>query len=256
MSTSSAAQNGTRRDGYLGIAHRLRQQIADGDLRPGVQLPPIAALSAQSGATPITVRRALRHLEEEGLVRVEHGVGTFVADWAAGHELLPSFSADLAAQNLRAETVVLAREVPVIHADAAVALGLSSDQSGLVRLVRLRKSGGNPIALQHSYFPEAQRELVEAYPPERSLYDWLREASGQLPMTASETLRCVALKKKTARLLECEPGSPAWHSARVTTDANGQPLLYDEAWLPGERVELHLTRSPGQSTANLVLRGG
>src|SRR5690349_21673720 len=109
MSTNPVAQNGLRRDGYLGIANRLRQRIAGGDLRPGVQLPPIASLSYEWGATPITIRRALRHLEEEGLIRVEHGVGTFVADWAASHELLPSFAADLTAQNLQAETVLLGR---------------------------------------------------------------------------------------------------------------------------------------------------
>ena len=254
MSTSLAAQNGQRRDGYLGIASRLRQRIAGGELRPGVQLPPIAALSSESGSTPITVRRALRHLEEEGLIRVEHGVGTFVADWAAGHELLPSFSADLAAQNLRAETIVLARECPVSHPAAARGLMLPSDQSELIRLVRLRRTAEGPIALQHSYFPDAQRQLVDAYSPDRSLYEWLREASGRLPMSATETLRCVALKKKTARLLECDPGTPAWHSTRITLDANGQPLLYDEAWLPGDRIELHLTKSPGRSTASLALR--
>lgn len=254
MSTSRVAQNGFRRDGYLGIATRLRQRIARGELPPGTQLPPIATLSAQSGATAITVRRALRHLEEEGLIRVEHGVGTFVADWAAGHELLPSFSADLAAQDQRAETLVLARECPVLHPAAALGLGLPSGEAELVRLVRLRNAAGKPIALQHSYFPAERRGLVEAYSPDRSLYEWLREASGQLPLSATESLRCVALKKKTARILECEPGAPAWHSTRITADANGSPLLYDEAWLPGDRIELHLSRSPGNSAANLALR--
>src|SRR5688572_29220841 len=122
MSTSLVEPNGHKREGYLGIANRLRQQIAGGKLRPGAQLPAIALLSAQSAATPITIRRALRHLEEEGLIRVEHGVGTFVADWAAGHDLLPSFSADLAAQNQQAETIVLAREHPVTREAAAKAL--------------------------------------------------------------------------------------------------------------------------------------
>jgi GntR family transcriptional regulator len=254
MSTNPVGLNGFRREGYLGIANRLRQRIAGGDLRPGVQLPPIAALSAQSGATPVTVRRALRHLEEEGLIRVEHGVGTFVADWAAGHDLLPSFSANLQAQDRQAETSVLAREWPVICADAARALGQPSDRSELVRLVRLRKTAGKPIALQHSYLPEAQQALVEGYSPEHSLYEWLREATGRLPLSASEMLRCISLPKVMASLLECEPASPAWHSTRLTTDANGAPLLYDEAWMPGDRVELQLTKSPGHSSAKLALR--
>lgn len=254
MSITHAGQNGFRREGYLGIANRLRQRIAGGELRPGVQLPPIASLSAHSGATPVTVRRALRHLEEEGLIRVEHGVGTFVADWAAGHDLLPSFSADLAVQNREAKTEVLARECPVFSVDAARALGLPSDGSELVRLVRLRRAGGAPIALQHSYLPEAQQSLVEGYSPEHSLYEWLREATGRLPLSASETLRCLSLPEQMAALLECEPASPAWHSTRITTDANGAPLLYDEAWMPGDRVELTLTKSPGHSAATLSLR--
>jgi DNA-binding GntR family transcriptional regulator len=254
MSTTQAVQNGFRREGYLGIANRLRQQIAGGELRPGVQLPPIAELSARSCATPVTVRRALRHLEEEGLIRVEHGVGTFVADWAAGHDLLPSFSANLQAQDQQAETSVLAREWPVICAYAARALGQPSDQSHLVRLVRLRKTAGKPIALQHSYLPEAQQSLVEGYCPEHSLYEWLREATGRLPLSANETLRCVSLPKEKAALLECDTGSPAWHSIRLTTDANGAPLLYDEAWMPGDRVDLTLIKAPGHSAATLTLR--
>lgn len=246
-------ENGSKREGYLGIAGRLRQRIAGGDLRPGAQLPPIASLSSQWAATPITIRRALRHLEEEGLIRVEHGVGTFVADWAAGHDLLPSFSASLAAQNRHAETIVLARDLNVGNEIAASALGLP-DEARLVRLVRLRRVSGRPIALQHSYLPDSLRSLVESYNPDRSFYEFLRESSGRLPISATETLQCTALSREVAGLLECEPNGPAWHSMRVTTDGNGMPLLYDEAWLPGDRVDLQLTKSPGHSAASLVLR--
>lgn len=237
----------------MGIANRLRQQIAGGDLRPGAQLPPIASLSTQWAATPITIRRALRHLEEEGLIRVDHGVGTFVADWAAGHDLLPSFSANLAAQNRHAETIVLARDTFMLREGAASAVGLSQS-AGLARLVRLRRVSGRPIALQHSYLPDHLWSLVETYNPERSFYEFLRETSGRLPISATETLQCVALSKEVAGLLECNSDTPAWHSTRVTTDGNGQPLLYDEAWLPGDRIDLKITKSPGHSAASLVLR--
>src|SRR5436309_2534118 len=84
--------------GYLSIAGRLREQILAGTLAPGVQLPPISELARRHDTTPVTVRRALRQLEEEGLVRVEHGVGTFAADWMRGFDLLPSFSAEMASR--------------------------------------------------------------------------------------------------------------------------------------------------------------
>src|SRR5690349_40972 len=97
--------------GYPAIAQALRGSIVRGEMKAGEQLPPISALARCFGTTAITVRRALRLLEEQGLVRVEHGNGTFVADWSRAYDLphLPSFSAEMAARELRVETVVRGR---------------------------------------------------------------------------------------------------------------------------------------------------
>src|SRR6476469_3686184 len=101
MSTSSYHPAGREGSGASGIALALRRDIAAGRLSPAEQLPPINALAQAYRTTAITVRRALRTLEEEGLVRVEHGVGTFVADWSGRYDLLhlPSFSAQMAERN-------------------------------------------------------------------------------------------------------------------------------------------------------------
>src|SRR5438874_9375286 len=105
MSTSLNHYQAGPGSGYLGIAAALRERITRGELPAGAQLPPIGELARQHATTAITARRALRALEEEGLVRVEHGVGTFVADWARGFDLLPSFGAEMAARDLRVETI-------------------------------------------------------------------------------------------------------------------------------------------------------
>src|SRR5690349_7175703 len=102
--------------GYLSIAARLREQILEGALPPGTQLPSISELARRHETTPITVRRALRQLEEEGLVRVEHGVGTFAADWARSFDLLPTFRAEMASRALNSRTEVLRREYDALHA--------------------------------------------------------------------------------------------------------------------------------------------
>ena len=59
---------------------QLRAAVADGDLGPGDLLPSIRELAEATGVSVNTVRSAYARLENEGLVRTEHGRGTFVAD--------------------------------------------------------------------------------------------------------------------------------------------------------------------------------
>jgi len=248
MSTSLGEQLAAR-GGYVGIADALRSQITRGELTANEQLPSIGELARRYGATVITVRRALRLLEEEGLVSVKHGVGAFVGDWSQPYDAvhLPSFSTEMAVQHRRLETEVLAREEAVRHAQAAAAL-LLPEGSPLAKLARLRRVDRSPVAYQCSYLPYGLREVIREYGPHASLYERLRERTGRLPAGADEALRAVALPEPAARLLEREPGAVGWMSRRTTFSAAGEPLVYDEAFLPGDRVELALRRRPGSST--------
>jgi GntR family transcriptional regulator len=60
------------------LAAIIRARITDGTYQPGRRIPPMTELEAESGLSPMTVRRAIRLLIEEGLVRTVPGRGTFV----------------------------------------------------------------------------------------------------------------------------------------------------------------------------------
>jgi DNA-binding GntR family transcriptional regulator len=60
------------------LAAILRQRITDGDYPPGSRIPTLMALEAESGLSPMTVRRAVKLLAGEGWVRSRPGRGTFV----------------------------------------------------------------------------------------------------------------------------------------------------------------------------------
>jgi len=62
------------------LTAQLRSAVADGDLGPGDLFPSIRELAEATGVSVNTVRSAYARLENEGLVRTEHGRGTFVAD--------------------------------------------------------------------------------------------------------------------------------------------------------------------------------
>ncbi|MET9578725.1 FadR/GntR family transcriptional regulator [Streptomyces massasporeus] len=73
------------------LEERLRTNILDGTHQPGSLLPPERELAASYGVTRTTLKHALSRLEQAGLLRTRHGVGTKVLDFlrSGGVDLLP-----------------------------------------------------------------------------------------------------------------------------------------------------------------------
>ena len=63
---------------YVRLAARLRRQIADGTLQQGMPTPSITSLCQELGHARQTCAKALRILEDEGLVNRVPGLGYFV----------------------------------------------------------------------------------------------------------------------------------------------------------------------------------
>ena len=79
------------RAGGTAVWQQLRADIArriEADaLSPGDALPPETALAEAYGVSRLTVRRALADLVRAGVIRTEHGVGSFVASQALRHRI-------------------------------------------------------------------------------------------------------------------------------------------------------------------------
>jgi CheY-like chemotaxis protein len=62
---------------YVSIADNLQRQIESGEVREGERLPSQHEMAKQYGVSLTTLRSAVVLLEQRGLVRSEHGLGTF-----------------------------------------------------------------------------------------------------------------------------------------------------------------------------------
>ena len=65
------------------ITDEVQRCIAVGVLKPGEPLPAVRSLAAELKVNPNTVQHAYRTMEQEGIVYVKRGIGTFVAVGAA-----------------------------------------------------------------------------------------------------------------------------------------------------------------------------
>jgi DNA-binding GntR family transcriptional regulator len=64
------------------LAAQLRREIAEGALAPGMPTPSITTLSQRYGHARQTCAKALRMLEDEGLLTRIPGLGYYVTDEA------------------------------------------------------------------------------------------------------------------------------------------------------------------------------
>lgn len=65
---------------YRQLGNQIREGVARGRLRPGVQLPSVRDLSRTLVVNPNTVARVYTELEREGVLHTRQGLGVFVAE--------------------------------------------------------------------------------------------------------------------------------------------------------------------------------
>lgn len=68
---------------YVQLAEQIRWAIRDGRLAVGDSMPTVRQLAVELRLNANTVARVYRDLQAEGVLRLERGVGTFVAATAA-----------------------------------------------------------------------------------------------------------------------------------------------------------------------------
>lgn len=137
---------------YARVKQHLKQALGRGRYPPGTLMPSEAELVAQFGVSRMTVNRALRELQAEGLVERVQGVGTFAAQLHRVSSTLTirDIHEEIAERGHRHDAVVhLAREEA---AGAALAgrLGLAEGATVFHTLI-VHHENGVPLQCEDRY---------------------------------------------------------------------------------------------------------
>lgn len=222
------------------IASAIEDEINRGSRLPGSQLPTEAQLSARFAVNRHTVRRALEELSRNGLVRVEQGRGSFVAedvlDFAVSART--RFSETVRRHNKEPSGQIL--DLREIAADAAVAAGLGvSARAPIIRLERLGMADGRPVTLGAHHFSAAR-------------FPGLLAALREVPTISEALARCGVsdyrrlITRVTARLpqpLEAEllgmpRNRPLLVTENINVDQDGAVVEFGITRYPTPRVQL------------------
>jgi GntR family phosphonate transport system transcriptional regulator len=223
------------------IEQGIEREIVAGRLAPGSRLPTEGELAARFRVNRHTVRRAMEELERRGLVRIEQGRGSFVAEDVIDYRIGPRtrFSEVIARAN-RAPSGRILRVVE-IPASAAAAAALRIRRGRPLWLVeRLGLADGRPVSYALHHFPKAR-------------FPGLRQALSHEHGTLTRALATCGLADYTRATTRVTARLPTQEEAdqlrqprnravivceNVNIDSDRLPVEFCIALYPAERVQL------------------
>jgi GntR family transcriptional regulator len=208
---------------YRQLEEQIEQSIKDGTWHPGCALPSETALAARFRISVMTVRQAMSHLVNKGLIYREKGRGTFVAPLPLLHPLqrLESFSEDMQARGLAASSQMLAFEICSAPEAIAVQLNIEPGTS-VLHIRRLRLVDERPVGLHDAYLTRLDVERPELNRI-GSLYQLLEQQGVRLT-EAEENLDAIVAGGELAGLLKVPKGAPLLQVTRITFNHHHTPI--------------------------------
>ena len=222
------------------IAETLEKDIREQVFAPGQKMPTEAELAGRFAVNRHTLRRGIAFLEQEGVLRVEQGRGTFVQERMVDYKLgkRTRFSENIQKQS-RIPSGELVRAL-VLASDANVAKHLHLRKGAPVVLIEsVGKVDGRPISVVAHHFP-ARRfpDMIEVYKRERSVTKALAHYGIQ-DYTRKETRITARLPTTNeGRLLELPRSQPVLVTESVNVDAEGRVIEYGWGRMAAERAQL------------------
>ncbi|GAB4460925.1 MAG: phosphonate metabolism transcriptional regulator PhnF [Armatimonadaceae bacterium] len=230
---------------YLRIAQELRQNIQDGIYKAGEQVPTEAILSQRFGVNRRhTLRRAISLLASEGLLRVDQGRGTFVADLApAAAVRYPigervRFSETLREQGIEPRYHALRSVILPANNRIAARMELKPGQE-VAMLERLGFADDRPLKVATSYFPmEPFPDILERIAQLGSISRVFADVYERDHRRRRTVISAQTVTTEDARLLQVSYNSPVLVAEAINVDENGLVVEYGITRFRADRTEL------------------
>lgn len=234
----------TRRAGGVAlwqqIYARIQQDIGSGAYQPGMRLPTEADLAKQFDVNRHTIRRALEELSRGGMVRIEQGRGTFVAEDMLEYavEARTRFSEWIRKHNKEPSGQVLQLREMAADAHVAGVLGLSSG-GRIILLERLGFADDRPVSLTRHHFPATRLPgLLDALRATSRITEALKTVGVADYLRQMTRVTARQPTAAEAEHLQMPRNRPLLVAENVNVDRNGTVVEFGIGCYPTPRVQI------------------
>jgi DNA-binding GntR family transcriptional regulator len=226
---------------YAQLVRILLGQIAAGVFRPGDRLPSEAQLCERYGVSPMTVRRVINILADQGVVTAEQGRGTFVKPLELA---TATFDLDRLQQLFReGQSTVKLLEARINSATDRTARKLAieaGDRTVFIR--RLIFQDKKPMLLHREHvIYDPTRPIVEAEMEVTALRGLFSGGSGSDLKRGDLAIDATSLTAEEASLLYSKVGAPAFRLEHIFYDFNDHPVSWGWFICSGDRLRFTAT---------------
>ncbi|MCC5913396.1 MAG: GntR family transcriptional regulator [Balneolaceae bacterium] len=225
------------------ISRWLRNQIEEGNYKPDEKLPSENELAKKFNVSRVTIRRALQSLESESIIYRCQGLGSFVSDDRAPHNLirLTDFNEDMSKAGLEASSLV--REFKTIEAPSWLADILDIEEgTKVIQIDRLRLGDGEPVAFDSTWLPILYGQLLDEKSLRESTIYKVLEENYDIPIVRG----CYRISAEicTAELetdLKVPEHSPLLLIDRISYTIGNKPVYYQKRYYRTDKVLYEMT---------------
>lgn len=223
---------------YIKIHNQIKRDIENKKYVVGQRIPAERQLAQKFNVSRMTLRQAIKTLEDEGILERRLGSGTYVASQKVQEKMsgVMSFTDITRSNGQVPSSKLISYRITKPSLSEKEKLKINDDDN-VLRMERVRSADDVPICYEVATIPYS---LVEDFSKEEistSLYDTLKKKGGYAIGNVTENIGAAVASENDARLLSVRRGEALVTRRQVTELSDGRPFEYVRASYVAERFE-------------------
>ncbi len=227
---------------YIRIHNQIKRDIENHVYKVGDRIPAERQLAVKFGVSRMTLRQAIKTLEEEGILERRLGSGTYVASQKVQEKMsgIMSFTEITKANGQVPSSKLILYQISKPSLSEKEKLNLKAE-ADVLRMERIRYADNVPIChevvtIPYDLVKQDSKEAISSH-----LYRTL-EKNGYEIGRVTEHISAAICNENDARLLKAKKGEALITRRQVTELSNGRPFEYTRARYVAERFEFTFSK--------------
>lgn len=227
---------------YIRIHNQIKRDVENHVYKVGDRIPAERQLAVKFGVSRMTLRQAIKTLEEEGILERRLGSGTYVASQKVQEKMsgIMSFTEITKANGQKPSSKLISYQIGKPSLSEKERLALDGDED-VLRMERIRYADQTPICYEVVTIPYDLVKNISKEDISTHLYEALSQNNYEIGKV-TEHISAAVSNEQDARLLNARKGEALITRRQVTELADGKPFEYTRARYVAERFEFTFSK--------------